>query len=231
MAKILIIEDDDSIRNLVKITLEMGQHIVETASNGMDGIQLIESGISEGNGFDLVLLDIMLPGWNGYEILEKLQDKGITVIFMTAKSAVADRIVGLNLGADDYIVKPFEPLELLARVEAHLRIRNKYSDEKSVVDDIIAFSDIVISSKERTVSKNKKMISLTAKEYDLLLILVKHRNQVMTRDQLLDLVWGYDYFGGTRTVDVHIAQLRQKLDLYEELETVYKIGYKLKDNT
>ena len=228
MGKILVIEDDSSIRELVKMTLEMDGHTVEAVSDGIEGIECVEGSIQSGKKFDLILLDIMLPGVDGYEVFKRIKDNQISVIFMTAKSAVTDRVFGLKLGADDYITKPFEPMELLARVEANLRLQQRYTTEKST-DGKITFAGIVISPAERIVTKEGKIIPLTVKEFELLMTLMEHKNQVMTREQLLDSIWGYDFYGGTRTVDVHVAQLRQKLDLYEQLETVYKVGYKLKD--
>ena len=230
MGKILVIEDDESIRNLVKMTLEMDDHSVETISNGADAIKYIEECAEKGKKPDLMLLDIMLPGADGYEVFNKIKDNHIAVIFMTAKSSITDKVFGLKLGADDYITKPFEPMELLARVEANLRMQKRLEENtQNSLDDKIRFEDIIISPSERTVAKDGKNVSLTVKEFELFRMLLEHRNQVMTREQLLDSVWGYDFYGGTRTVDMHVGQLRKKLNLHEQLETVYKVGYKLKD--
>ena len=230
MGRILVIEDDESIRNLVKMTLEMDNHTVETISNGSDGIKYIEECAENGEKPDLLLLDIMLPGADGYEVFNKIKDNHIAVIFMTAKSNITDKVFGLKLGADDYITKPFEPMELLARVEANLRMQKRLEENtQNSLDDKIRFEDIIISPSERTVTKDGKNVLLTVKEFELFRMLLEHRNQVMTREQLLDSVWGYDFYGGTRTVDMHVGQLRKKLNLHEQLETVYKVGYKLKD--
>ena len=230
MGKILVIEDDESIRNLVKMTLEMDNHTVETISNGADGIKYIEECAENGEKLDLLLLDIMLPGVDGYEVFDKIKDNHIAVIFMTAKSNITDKVFGLKLGADDYITKPFEPMELLARVEANLRMQKRLEENtQNALDDKIRFEDIIISPSGRTVVKDGKKVALTVKEFELFRMLLEHRNQVMTREQLLDSVWGYDFYGGTRTVDMHVGQLRKKLNLHEQLETVYKVGYKLKD--
>ena len=230
MGRILVIEDDESIRNLVKMTLEMDNHTVETISNGSDGIKYIEECAENGEKPDLLLLDIMLPGADGYEVFNKIKDNHIAVIFMTAKSNITDKVFGLKLGADDYITKPFEPMELLARVEANLRMQKRLEENtQNSLDDKIRFEDIIISPSERTVAKDGKNVSLTVKEFELFRMLLEHRNQVMTREQLLDSVWGYDFYGGTRTVDMHVGQLRKKLNLHKQLETVYKVGYKLKD--
>lgn len=230
MGKILVIEDDESIRNLVKMTLEMDNHTVETISNGSDGIKYIEECVENGEKPDLLLLDIMLPGADGYEVFDKIKDNHIAVIFMTAKSNITDKVFGLKLGADDYITKPFEPMELLARVEANLRMQKRLEENtQNALDDKIRFEDIIISPSGRTVAKDGKKVALTVKEFELFKMLLEHRNQVMTREQLLDSVWGYDFYGGTRTVDMHVGQLRKKLNLHKQLETVYKVGYKLKD--
>ena len=226
MATILVVEDDEGIRNLVKMTLEMDGKSVIQAGDGAEGIRLVEE---RGSESDLVLLDIMLPDADGYEVLGRIRDRHIAVIFMTAKSSVTDRIFGLKMGADDYITKPFEPMELLARVNANLRMQERCSTQGSGASDKICFADLVVSPSERTVTRDGVEIALTAKEFELFLALLEHRNQVMTREQLLDSVWGYDFYGGTRTVDMHVGQLRKKLGLYEQLETVYRVGYKLKD--
>lgn len=229
MSRILIIEDDEAIRSLVRMTLEMDQHLVTEASDGIEGLRQLENMAAENLPPDLILLDIMLPGLDGYEVLRRIQDREIPVIFMTAKTSVTDRVFGLKLGADDYIAKPFEPMELLARVEAHLRARDRYRTKPAdAAEEEIRFEDMIIRPSERSVSKSGKPIPLTAKEYDLLITLLSHRNKVLSREQLLELVWGFDYLGGTRTVDMHVAQLRQKLGLQESLETVYKVGYILR---
>lgn len=226
MATILVVEDDEAIRNLVKMTLEMDGMTVITAGDGAEGIRIVEE---HKDAIDLMLLDIMLPNADGYEVLTRIRDRHIAVIFMTAKSSVTDRIFGLKMGADDYITKPFEPMELLAKVNANLRMQERYGAPHRGAFNKIRFAGLEISPSERTVSRGGTEIALTAKEFELFLTLLEHRNQVMTREQLLDSVWGYDFYGGTRTVDMHIGQLRKKLGLYEQLETVYRVGYKLKD--
>lgn len=223
MAKILIVEDDDSIRDLIKMTLSMETHTTKEADNGEDAFYMIQE-----EHFDLILLDIMLPKMDGYQLLSKIKDKEIPVIFLTAKISLQDKVFGLKLGADDYITKPFEPMELLARVETVLRRCRKYGKTAETEQKSIFYHDIEINEQERTVKKEGKEISLTTKEFDLFLTLVGNQNIVFSREQLLDKVWGYDYYGGTRTVDMHIKQLRQKLELKESLETVFKVGYKLK---
>lgn len=225
MAEILIVEDDDSIRELIKMTLGMENYDTKEADNGQTAYEIIQE-----EAFDLILLDIMLPKMDGYQLLQKVKDKNIPVIFLTARISLQDKVFGLKLGADDYITKPFEPMELLARVETVLRRSRQYAPgaDKNEKNDEIHYHDLVISEKERSVKKAGVQITLTAKEFDLLLALVQNLNLVFSREQLLDKVWGYDYFGGTRTVDMHVKQLRQKLGLKDSLETVFKIGYKLK---
>lgn len=223
MAKILIVEDEESIRELIKMTLSMEAHEIEEADNGELAFAMIQEKF-----FDLILLDIMLPKIDGYQLLSKIKDKDIPVIFLTAKISLQDRVFGLKLGADDYITKPFEPMELLARIETVLRRCKKREDKIDEEKTVILYHDIEMNERERTVTRKGIEIALTAKEFDLFLTLVKHQNIVFSREQLLDQVWGYDYYGGTRTVDMHIKQLRQKLNLKEDLETVFKVGYKLK---
>lgn len=223
MTKILIVEDEDSIRELIKMTLSMEAYETEEADNGELAFKMIQE-----QDLDLILLDIMLPKIDGYQLLSKIKDKDIPVIFLTAKSSLQDRVFGLKLGADDYITKPFEPMELLARIETVLRRCKKRENRRNEEKTVILYHDIEINERERTVTREGREISLTAKEYDLFLMLVKNQNIVFSREQLLDQVWGYDYYGGTRTVDMHIKQLRQKLNLKETLETVFKVGYKLK---
>lgn len=219
MANILIVEDDDSIRELIKMTLELEGHTTTEVNNGQEAWQMILKG-----NFDLILLDIMLPGMDGYRVLERIKAKAVPVIFLTAKVAVQDKVFGLKLGADDYITKPFEPMELLARIESVLR-RGKRTQQ---MEDIYTYEDITIKEAGRSVRQGEEEIILTTKEFDLLLFFVKSPNIVFTREELLDQIWGYDYYGGTRTVDMHITQLRKKLQLKGKLETVFKVGYKLK---
>lgn len=225
MAKILIVEDDQSIRDLIRMTLNMDNYDTREAENGQIAYNLIQEEM-----FDLILLDIMLPEMDGYQLLEKVKGKNIPVIFLTAKITVQDKVFGLKMGADDYITKPFEPIELLARIETVLRRSRKQTEvqESQNQENGIRYHDIQIFEKERSVKLNDIETPLTVKEFDLLLLLVKNQSIVFSREQLLDQVWGYDYYGGTRTVDMHIKQLRQKLDLKESLETVFRVGYKLK---
>lgn len=223
--KILIVEDEESIRGLIQMTLQMENYNTVEADNGREAYERIQE-----ENFDLILLDIMLPGMDGYQLLQKIKGKGIPVIFLTARIAVQDRVFGLKMGADDYITKPFEPIELLARIEAVLRRTAGRPEAVQIPEErtCLLYGDIQIIEQERSVKKSGEEIPLTVKEFDLLLLFVKNPNIVFSREQLLDQVWGYDYYGGTRTVDMHIKQLRQKLGLKEDLETVFRVGYKLK---
>ncbi|MBQ8324182.1 MAG: response regulator transcription factor [Clostridia bacterium] len=217
MAKILIVEDEKPIRNLIKRNLELVGHTCFEASDGDDAaLQIMET------PFDLMLFDVMLPGKDGFELLElvRLRMKLATpVIFLTAKESIDDRLKGLSLGADDYISKPFVLRELLLRVQAVLRRTMK--EEESLF-----FDDIEVRFSAKKVFRKGVEIFLTPKEYCLLETLILNRNIVLSREKLLALVWGYDYEGESRTVDVHIRQIRAKLDLKDRLKTLYKMGYR-----
>ena len=155
--------------------------------------------------------------------MSQLKSKQLPVIFLTARSGLSDKVKGLKMGADDYIVKPFEAMELLARIEAVLR---RYGNKSEVTQ----FEDLEINTEERSVKKNGTSIEMTIKEYELMLLLIKNRNKALTREKILELVWGYDYIGETRTVDIHIQKIRRKLGWEDAIKTVYKYGYRLEDN-
>ena len=212
MARILIVEDERPIRNLIQRNLELVGHTCIGVGDGVSALELIES-----ERFDLMIFDIMLPGVSGFELIGHAS--GTPTIFVTAKEGINDRLKGLSLGADDYIIKPFEIQELLLRVRAVLR-RTKKEDEN------LSFDDIVIDFSARKVFKNGIEAILTPKEYSLLETLILNRNIALSREKLISLVWGYDYEGDTRTVDVHIRQLRAKLGLTDRLKTLYKTGYR-----
>lgn len=213
MARILIIEDEKAISNLIKINLQLVGHECSQAFDGEEGIDEALK-----NKYDLVILDIMLPKYSGFEIIKYIEDT--PVIFVTAKASTQDKIKGFRLGADDYIAKPFDIIELVERVKAVLR-RTKTDVE------YFEFDDIRIEFDNRRVYKNNKEITLTPREFDLLEVLISNRNLALTREKLLNLVWEYDYEGDTRTVDIHIQRLRQKLGLSRRIQTVYKTGYRL----
>lgn len=215
MIKILIVEDEQSISDLIKITLVDEGYDCTCAYDGQEAADIIEN-----NTFDLILLDIMLPKINGYELLEYINSFSIPVIFLTAKAEVSDKVKGLKMGAEDYITKPFEILELIARVETVLRRYNKTAEQ-------ISFLDIVIDISARTVLKNGEIINLTAKEFDIILLLARNKNKALYRSYIYQQVWGEDFMGDSRTVDLHVQRMRKKLSLEEAIVPVYKIGYRL----
>ncbi len=215
--KILIVEDDLGISRLIKFNLNIANYETKEVYNGLEAINIIEK-----EHFDLILLDVMLPDADGFTIMDKIRYLDVPVIFLTAKNSVIDKVNGLRLGAEDYIVKPFEAIELLARIETVLRRYGK-------IKDILEFKDIKIYLKERIVKKNDKIVDLTHKEFELLCILAQNKNVALTREMLLERVWQFDYFGGTRTVDMHIGSIRRKLDLNDNIKTIYKIGYRLEE--
>ena len=216
MNKILIVEDEIAISDLIKIELESKGYKCNIANDGEIAADLIET-----NKYDLILLDIMLPKIDGYELLEYIKRTyEIPTIFITAKSQTSDKIKGLNEGADDYITKPFEIEELVARVEAVLRRYNKGSEIQRI-------GNISINVVARVVKKNGVEVSLTPKEFDLLILLVQNKNFVLYREIIFEKVWGEDLEFETRTLDLHIQRLRKKLDLKDKIKTVYKIGYML----
>ncbi len=214
MANILIVEDEPAINELIKRNLQLVGHECISALDGLQALDILE----RTNKLDLVLLDIMLPGLDGFSVFERIQD--IPVIFLTARNSLDDRVKGLNMGAYDYIIKPFEMLELLARVDAVLR-RTKAENDTYELDNLkIDFSS-------RQVFVDGKNMECTPKEFELMEVLVKNRNIALSREKLLELAWGYDFEGDTRTVDVHIQKLRKKLNLEDRIKTVYKLGYRL----
>lgn len=216
--KILIVEDDEAIANLIKINLKAEGYQCVCAFDGKTGANFIEN-----DCFDLILLDIMLPEIDGYELLEFIKPMGTPVIFLTAKSGVDDRIKGLKLGADDYIVKPFQIGELLARVEALLRRYGK-------VNHKLAFANVEIDMTSRIVSKDGEPVELTVKEFDLLVELIQNKNVALYRERLYEKVWGGTYMGDTRTLDSHIQRLRRKLGWDKYIRTVFRIGYRLEED-
>lgn len=215
MINILIVEDERPISNLIRVNLAEDGYSCDVADDGMQAADMIEQ-----NRYDLILLDIMLPKVNGYELMEYIAPTGTPVIFITAKNDVADRVKGLHLGADDYIIKPFEIVELLARVEAVLRRYNKGESR-------IAVGDVEIDTQSRCVKKNGRQIDLTMKEYELLLLFIRNKNIALFRETIFERVWQSDYLGDTRTVDLHVQRLRKKLGWEKMIVAVYKVGYRL----
>lgn len=218
MNKILILDDEKKIRELIRLNLELAGYECFEAEDGDEAIEKLEK-IKP----NLVLLDIMLPGKDGYEMSEVFLKKGIPIIFLTAKDSTLDKVKGLRLGADDYITKPFEAIELLARIEAVLRRNN-------IANDTFSYHDIEIDFSKRIVKKKNEILDLTMQEFQLLEVLVKNKNLALSREKLLENAWGYDYLGDTRTVDIHIQRLRKKLNWEDTIATVYKYGYRLEIN-
>ncbi len=221
---IFCVEDDGNIRKLVVYTLESTGFSATGFEDGKSFFEAIEKEIPE-----LVILDIMLPGMDGMEILKRLKQsektKDIPVVMATAKGAEYDKVLGLDAGADDYVTKPFGMLELVARVKAVLRRTQKTENVKK---SIIEIKGISIDLKKHEVLADKEKVVLTLKEYELLKRLMQHPDVVLTRDNLLEEIWGYDFDGETRTVDVHIRTLRQKLGEYgDRIETVRGVGYRV----
>lgn len=230
MKKILIIEDEPNIRELILYNLKTNGYDGIAAEDGIMGITMVHR-----EKPDLILLDIMLPEKNGYEICKELREEGnnIPIIMITAKTDEADKVLGLEYGADDYISKPFGIREMLARIKAVLR-RYETGAEAATGDTVITVGDLKINVERHEVTIDGRDIDLTLKEFDLLKYLMEHRGHVFSRDQLLNNVWGIDYVGETRTVDVHIRHLRQKLSEGREenkndeqyIETIRGKGYK-----
>lgn len=215
MRKILIVDDEEKIRELIRMNLELAGYKCDEAEDG-------EIALEKLNKFspDLALLDIMLPKKNGYEIAQSFIKQNVPIIFLTAKDSVTDKVKGLKLGADDYIVKPFESMELLARIEVVLRRTGKFSD-------VFEYRNIKVDFAKREVFKNNEKIEMTAQEFELLKVLIQNKNLALSREKLLESAWGYDYYGDTRTVDMHIQRLRKKLSCDDIIVTVYKYGYRL----
>lgn len=215
MYKILAVEDSPAILNLIRMSLEDAGYLCVCAEDGVQAADLLEE-----RQFDLVLLDVMLPGIDGFELMDYIRPLGIPVIFLTAKTDVNDKVKGLRLGAEDYLTKPFEILELLARVETVLR---RYGKEAR----LLRFEDVEADTLSRTVRKAGIPVKLTVKEYELLLLFLRNPDIALFRDRIYQLVWGGEYSGDSRTVDLHVQRLRKKLQWEGKLFAVYKIGYRL----
>ncbi|MST59196.1 response regulator transcription factor [Waltera intestinalis] len=216
MVRILIVEDDEAIANLLYMDLRDEGYQCVNAYDGKQAADLLE----ENTDFDLILLDIMLPEIDGYELLEYIKPTEIPVIFLTAKGTVNDRIKGLKMGADDYIVKPFQSGEVIARIEAVLRRYGK--SEKR-----LNFADVKVDLESRKVFQEGKEIDLTVKEFDLLVELIRNKNIAQYRDKLYEKIWNEPFMGDTRTLDTHIQRLRKKLGWEDYIKTVFRIGYRL----
>lgn len=212
LAKILIVEDEVVINDLISKHLTLVGHTCFSAHDGITALRIMRDQL-----FDLIILDVMLPGIGGFDLVGLTGE--VPVIFVTAKNGLEDKLKGLSLGADDYIVKPFEMQELLARVRIVLRRTKRDADTFS-------FDGLTVDFDARKVFRAGEPVDLTPKEFSLLEALIKNRNIALSREKILALVWKYDYEGDTRTVDVHIQQLRYKLDLKDRIKTIYKVGYR-----
>ncbi|WP_210470636.1 response regulator transcription factor [Sporosarcina sp. 6E9] len=227
--RILIIEDEESIARVLQLELEFEGYEIDVAYTGPDGLIKYRE-----QHWNLILLDLMLPGLNGLDVLKRIRatEANTPVILLTAKDDVEDKVAGLDLGANDYVTKPFEIEELLARIRTALRF-SPTSQSESVEDEYLhEFAGLSIHEQTREVKRNDRLIELTPREYDLLLHLLRHPNQVLSREQLLNAVWGYDYFGDTNVVDVYIRYVRKKIEIEGEstlIQTVRGVGYVLKE--
>lgn len=215
MIKILIVDDEKPICDLIDLNLSSAGYQCTSVLDGLSALDMIEK-----ENFDLILLDIMLPGASGYDIMEYIRPLEIPVIFVTARHEVKDRVKGLKLGADDYLVKPFDVIELTARVEAVLRRYNKV-EQKLTAGDVTADLDA------HKVTKAGKQIELTNKEFGLLVLFMKNKNVALFRETLYEKVWEEEYYGDSRTLDLHVQRLRKKLGWEKSLVAVYKVGYRL----
>ena len=214
-AKVLIAEDDHAIQRLLETNLQVAGYAVVCASDGRQALEAVREEL-----FDLALLDIMMPELDGFELLPHLRDKDVPVIFVSAKGDVVSRVQGLRLGAEDYLVKPFDILELLVRME-------KVLERRLPGKDILQYEDVCLDVNSHSILKNGQAIDLKPLEFDLLQTFLRYPGMVLTREQLLKQVWGEDFLGETRTIDVHVAALRRKLEWQDRITTVFKVGYRL----
>lgn len=212
---ILVVEDEIPISNVICKYLKVAGYDTETAYDGQEALQKIET-----NKFDLVLLDIMIPYLDGFDLIKFLKPKNISVIFLTAKDELENKLKGFQLGADDYVTKPFEYQELLARVRAVLNRNSKLTNK-------LTHGDVEINLDSHEVIKNGEQIELLPKEYELLILFMQNRHIALTREVLMEKVWGYDFVGETRTIDAHVQRIRKKLRWKDEIKTIFKTRYRL----
>lgn len=216
--RVLIVEDEISIAKMIAMNLKVAGYETKMFHDGREAAEALE----EERAYDIALLDVMLPGMDGFSLVEIVRSYEIPVIFLTAKDDINSKIQGLQGGAEDYIVKPFDMLELMVRMEKVLERTKKLSD-------VIRILDVEINFLEHSVRKNGEEVLLKPMEFELLCVLARNKNIAISREELLRRVWGMDYLGETRTVDVHIGQLRKKLSLNDNIKTVSKMGYRLED--
>ncbi|MED1600581.1 response regulator transcription factor [Alkalihalophilus marmarensis] len=229
-AQILIVEDEANIARVIELELEHEGYETEIAADGLSALEQIEQG-----GWSLILLDVMLPRLSGMEVLRRIRKEGNTtpVIMLTARDTIVDKVMGLDQGANDYVTKPFEIEELLARIRACLRTQLSTSGTQIDEGDLM-LADLYVNERTREIKRGETTIELTPREFDLLVYLLSHTQQVMTREQILEHVWGFDYFGDTNVVDVYIRYIRQKLDKPFDaplIHTVRGVGYVMKEST
>ncbi len=225
MQKILICDDDTDVVRLLKTYCELDGYEVSTANNGAEAIKITDT-----NDFDLIIMDVMMPQVDGFEAVSKIREKSdVAIVMLTAKSEEYDKLHGFNIGIDDFIVKPFSPIEVMARLKAILK-RTKQTTKESDQGKL-GIGTLVVNTLSREVKVEGKNITLTPKEFDLLVCLLKNKNQVLTREQLLNKIWGFDYYGDARTIDTHIKSLRERLSNDRKyIKTVWGVGYKLEED-
>lgn len=223
MNRILLVDDEMEMRLLLRIYLQQENYLIDEAQDGQEAYDKIRN-----NDYDLIILDVMMPVMDGWETIEKVRKVStVPIILLTAKSAVEDKVLGLTAGADDYLVKPFDEAELLARVNAVLRRTQKVSEK----DDVLKYKGLRINRSSRVVMYHENVLNLTHTEFDLLEVLIEHKGKVLSREQLVDLIWGIEFMGDDRTIDSHIKNLREKLHALaidkSFIKTVWGIGYKV----
>lgn len=215
MIKVLIVDDEKPICDLIDLNLSAAGYHCKSVQDGLAAIDLIEK-----ENFDLILLDVMLPGADGFDIMEYIRPLKVPVIFITAKTNVLDRVKGLRLGAEDYLVKPFEVLELVARVEVVLRRFHK-------TESVLTAGDVTVDLEARKVTRGGRPVVLTNKEYGLLVLFIQNKNVALFKETLYEKVWGDEYFADSRTLELHVQRLRRKMGWEKNLVAVYKVGYRL----
>ena len=217
MIRILVAEDERPISDLIRLNLTKAGYHCTCVYDGLAAADILEE-----ENFDLILLDVMMPGLNGFELMEYIRPLKIPVIFLTAKSSLKDRMTGLTSGAEDYITKPFEIVELLARINIVLRRYHK-------TEQLLVMNDITVDVENQTVTQNGTEVELTPKELELLIFLMRNRNITLFREKIYEEIWGTEYSVESRTLDLHIQRLRKKLNLENSLKTIFKVGYRLED--
>ncbi len=222
MAKILLIDDDKDVLNLIEAYCELDKHICDTAIDGVDALEILEK---NNYNYDLIITDVAMPRLDGFKMVKEIRKKSdIKIIFLTARTEEHDKLLGFAIGSDDFVEKPFSPRELMARVNAILR-RNGNTNNN--VKDTIEIGGIHINKESRDVKVNGEIVNLTLKEYELLVYLIENKERALSREQILDKVWGYEYYGDTRTVDTHIKLLREIIGEYRGyIKTIWGVGYK-----